>query len=203
MNHSRLKTLTLSFLCLASTSALVPMAQASPVLGNSTFDSNASEFWGQSFTLPAGSPEELTGVSFGLFQGTPVGKLYFYSQPYLGAGQVANAGTSLGSASYNSGAGYYDFSADNIVLEPGSKYYIYSDSTMNMKFSQANPYSGGEALYSTFGGSFQTLSSDDIVFNVQVGPVTPTPEPSVFALGLAGLAALWYAGRQRLALASK
>jgi hypothetical protein len=149
---------------------------------------------GQSLVTPAGGP--WNNLTFNWFDtgGTPnpgvpnpiaTGTLFLLSQEYLGTPAALSAASAGYIAQSQSIAGgMYLFNA-NVVIQPNTMYFFYTNQTVPNNSGDGNLITG--SAYSSTGGIYTILPNGaDARFRLQ-GRVTP--EPSGILLAALGLAA--------------
>lgn len=158
---------------------------------DTTFSGSVSA--GQSFTPTFNS------LTFATFTFASEGSSTVAVNLYSGAGF---GGTLLGTSDtvsvQSTNTAQYSFLFSPVVLTPGATYTLQLDrlsgSALDEALSDANPYAGGTAYYS----SGTTLTGFDLVFSeggVNTAAATATPEPS--SLLLLGTGAVGFAGMLR------
>ena len=170
---------------------LISTAQADTLVESTNYTRNATLDFGQSFTTPDdGTADILTGFNwFNTTTPTGAGDVYLFTSAYAGTPAGLSSAGALAEATWDSATSVYDFSVDDITLQPDTTYYIYSDTSMSLSINATggDVYSGGDA-YQISGGNFNVLPGRDMAFQVTA---TSTPEPATAALGCIGAVAVF------------
>jgi hypothetical protein len=157
-------------------------------------------FQGQSFTTPSGGPWD--DITFNFFSDVPpttpeaAGSAFLLSQQY--SGTVANLSSSapgfLGESTGITG-GKYVFPT-SLVLDPNVQYWVYENAAFSV--TGGNTITGGQGYFAqnaSFGFNPGTGVSNN--FTVSGDVASTVPEPSTWAMILAGFVGLGFAAFRR------
>ncbi|MDB6095485.1 MAG: hypothetical protein JWM32_3047 [Verrucomicrobia bacterium] len=166
----------------------VAKTDAVQVANSTGVSSLIAGYVGQSFTLPAGVTQSLVGFNFidpaGGNPPSGAGTAYLFSSAYTDApGGLASAGA-LATGPWNGATGRYEFGG--YPLQPSTKYWIYSDSPVDVLSDAADVYGAGESYGAADSSSSFAAQSGDVRFQVWVAyiDVTPTFVGAVTSLGV-------------------
>lgn len=152
---------------------------------------------GQSLTTPAGGPWD--NLSFGWFNtsGSLVagGSIFLLSQEYLGSpGDLSNLTTGFIAGSQSTTGGQFFFEP-SVVMQPNTKYFLYTDVVQpNLSSRPDVPFVGGDG-YTGISGTYSLFSPElDNKFRLS-GEVVP--EPTTLTLTAFVMASMgWYRRRR-------
>ncbi|WP_031500895.1 hypothetical protein [Bryobacter aggregatus] len=170
------------------------------VIAENTVGTNHAEVYlGQSFTTPADGPWTNISVSFGTLSGpaTPTGTLYIFTSAYTGTPQDLSGASAL--AQTNTIVGSEWVFSPGFTLQSNQQYFLFLDSLIVVAGSLGNPYSGGNAYFSSDAQlAFSSGGLNDAIFQVSgTNEAVVVPEPSPFATVATVLVGIGLGLRQR------
>jgi hypothetical protein len=198
----------LAALGLAAGLLATPTASADVIVQNTAGKAGVTtEFFGESFTTPAGGP--WSSLAFNFYSDIPAttptaaGTAFLLTQEYLGTPAALGSGTAgFLAASTGISGGLYLF-GPSATLQANTKYYLYEDASLTS--SGGNAIAGGAAYFAaTSTSNFATIaipgSADLQAANFTLtGTPLAVPEPSSLALcGLGAVGLVGYARRRRV-----
>jgi len=203
------QTLKRSLLWIAFAAA-VTLAPAQTILQVTSGTGSATEWFGQSFTTPAGGP--WNHITFNFFStpasgstpaSTPAaaGTAFLLTQEYLGTPAALSSSTpGFLASSVSISGGAYVF-APNVLLNSNTKYWIYENASITASGSGTG---GGPSIAAYFAftatSNFTTITGVEVA-NFTLGgtagiPGTPIPPSLLLTIGGLGCLGLYQARRR-------
>jgi len=192
--------------------ATVLPAPAQIILQVTSGTGTAAEFFGQSFTTPAGGP--WSGITFNFYStpavgatpaSTPVaaGTAFLLTREYLGTPAALSTSTpGFLAQSISIFGGVYAF-PPSVVLNPGTEYWIYENASITITGNGTGGSPAGAAYFAaTANTSFSLVVPSEEIANYRLGAdefgLTPVP-PSFLLTAAALLCVGLYQARRRFA----
>jgi hypothetical protein len=184
----------------AATATLVP---AQVIVQYTAGPAVGTDYWGQSFTTPGGGP--WSNITFNFYSTaasgsnpastpTAVGSAFLLTQEYLGTPAALSASTpGFVAESVSISGGMYIF-APSVVLNSGTKYWVYENASMFITGSNTAGTSA-QALYVAPNATSNFINTGTELANYTVSgtptvpgiPVPPSILLTIVALGCLGL----------------